>query len=133
MGHGIPNMIGVDVGGLDQKIRRILPGYMSMGQAGMGEMAEMGMPVPRNSTPMAGGRGRFGSITMGGMFTLLRVRDGLAAGDYKDPGPYRIPPGTVANEVNVPQAGEPSRQPGAGKSPGMEMPGMNHGGDQGHQ
>ena len=26
---------------------------------------------------------------MGGMFTVLKVREDLASGDYKDPGPYR--------------------------------------------
>ena len=31
-----------------------------------------------------------------GMFTVVKVRPGLAAGDYRDPGPYRNPLGTVA-------------------------------------
>jgi hypothetical protein len=54
----------------------------------------------------------------------MKVREGLAAGDYKDPGPYKNPPGTVAYEVNVAEAGEPARQPGTREAPGMEMPGM---------
>jgi hypothetical protein len=33
---------------------------------------------------------------MGGMFTTLKVRAGLAAGDYRDPGWYRQPAGTSA-------------------------------------
>jgi hypothetical protein len=33
------------------------------------------------------------------MFTVFKVREGLAAGDYRDPGPYRNPKGTVAYEV----------------------------------
>jgi hypothetical protein len=61
---------------------------------------------------------------MGGMFTVMKVREGLGAGDYKDPGPYKNPSGTVAYEVNVAEAGEPARQPGAGETPAMEMPGM---------
>jgi manganese oxidase len=70
------------------------------------------------------GSGQFGPIEMGGMFTVMKVREGLARNDYKDPGPYKNPPGTVAYEVNMAQAGEPPRQPGPSESPGKEMPGM---------
>jgi hypothetical protein len=35
---------------------------------------------------------------MGGMFSVVKVRDDLKRGDYKDPGPYKHPPGTVAYE-----------------------------------
>ena len=48
---------------------------MTMGQTGMGDMGEMGMPVPQNSIPMVGGDGPFGYIDMGGMFTVLKVRE----------------------------------------------------------
>ena len=92
MGHGLPNMVGVDVGDLDQRIRRLLPDYMSMGPQGMGEMAEMGMAVPENSIPMVGAAGPFGYIDMGGMFTLLKVREGITS--YEDPGWYQQPKGT---------------------------------------
>ena len=66
----------------------------------MGDMADMGMPVPDNSVPMVGGGGPFGSITMGGMFTILKVREGLASYD-KDPGWYQNPPGTVADVASA--------------------------------
>jgi manganese oxidase len=89
----------------------------------MGEMGSM-MPLPDNTLPMMTGQGQFGPIEMGGMFTLMKVREGLAPGDYKDPGPYKNPPGTAAYEVDVAQAGEPARPPKAGESPGMNMPGM---------
>jgi hypothetical protein len=89
MGHGLPNMIGVKPGTLDQRVRPLLPGYMTMGQDGMGDMAEMGMPVPANSIPMVGAHGPHGYITMGGMFTILKVRE--ATKDYSDPGWYRSP------------------------------------------
>jgi manganese oxidase len=95
MGHEIPNLIGVRPGDLDAKVRRLLPDYMTMGQTGMGDMAEMGMPVPRNSIPMVGGRGPHDYITMGGMFTVLKVREGLES--YADPGWYENPPGTLAS------------------------------------
>jgi hypothetical protein len=32
------------------------------------------------------------------MFSVVKVRDGLARNDYKDPGWFKHPPGTVARE-----------------------------------
>jgi FtsP/CotA-like multicopper oxidase with cupredoxin domain len=95
MGHGLPNMMGMNSRNLDQRVTSLLPGYMTMGQTGMAEMGEMQMPVPRNSIPMVGARGPFDYITMGGMFTILKVREELD-GDG-DPGWYDHPPGTVAD------------------------------------
>jgi FtsP/CotA-like multicopper oxidase with cupredoxin domain len=94
MGHGLPNVIGVDPGDLDERARKIVPGYMTMGQTGMGDMGDMGMPVPPNSIPMLGGRGKHDIITMGGMFTILKVRENLNG--YGDPGWYDMPSGTLA-------------------------------------
>ena len=91
MGHGLPNLIGVDTKGLDQRARKAVPGYMTMGEAGMAEMGEMGMKVPRNSLPMVGGRGPHDYITMGGMYTNIKVRDHLESYD-KDPGCAKISP-----------------------------------------
>jgi hypothetical protein len=98
MGHGIPNMLGVKIEGVDQKVRQLLPAYMTMGNTGMGDMAEMGMPVPRNSIPMLGADGPFGYIDMGGMFTVLKVRSTLE--NYEDPGWYVHPKGTVAEPAS---------------------------------
>jgi FtsP/CotA-like multicopper oxidase with cupredoxin domain len=95
MGHDAPNMLGVKPGAIDQKVRPLLPAYMTMGQEGMGDMAEMGMPVPKNSIPMVGAKGPYDYITMGGMFTLLKVRDQLTS--YADPGWYEHPPGEKAD------------------------------------
>jgi FtsP/CotA-like multicopper oxidase with cupredoxin domain len=95
MSHGQPNMIGVKPGKLDQKVRPLLPGYMTMGQDGMGDMGQMGMPVPKNSIPMLGGQGPYDYITMGGMFTILKVRGDLQS--YADPGYYQHPPGERAD------------------------------------
>ena len=98
MGHNFPNMIGVDARGLDSKIKQLLPAYMTMGQTGMGDMGEMlasgHMKVPENSIPMIGGRGPFDYITMGGMFTVLKVRPDLQS--FEDPGWHDHPQGTVA-------------------------------------
>jgi hypothetical protein len=35
---------------------------------------------------------------MGGMFSVVKVRDDIRPGDYKDPGWYRHPQGSVARE-----------------------------------
>jgi hypothetical protein len=68
-----------------------------MGQTGMSDMTDMQMPAPKNSIPMLGGTGPFGPIDMGGMFTILKVRQTLP--NYDDPGPYSHPPGTVAEQA----------------------------------
>ncbi len=94
MGHNGGNLIGINPDGLNGKIRPLVPGYMVMGADGMGGMGEMGMKVPPNSLPMIGGPGPHDYITMGGMFTLLKVRAKLA-GD-NDPGWYEAPPATQA-------------------------------------
>ncbi|HEX5634928.1 MAG TPA: multicopper oxidase domain-containing protein, partial [Gemmatimonadales bacterium] len=100
MGHDIPNTLGVDQRGLEEKIRALLPGYMAMGERGMAEMQDHSrhMKGPENTLPMMGGVGPFGNIEMGGMFTLLKVRDGLTSYD-QDPGWFEHPPGTVAYRV----------------------------------
>jgi hypothetical protein len=102
MGHEIPNMVGMQPGDLDEKIRPLLPTYMTMGHTGMdmGKMAEV-MPMPANSIPMKGAVGPFGdSILMGGMFTIVKVRDHLQSYD-QDPGWYQHPPGTVALKASA--------------------------------
>ncbi len=101
MGHDVPNMIGVDQRPVAASLRKLLPGYMIMGDRGMADMGEMTMTLPENTLPMMTGTGPFGPIEMGGMFTVLKIRDGLAHGDYTDPGWYSHPPGTVAYEVGV--------------------------------
>jgi hypothetical protein len=100
MGHDVRNFIGVQKRDLAKAIRRVAsPDYMPMGSQGMAEMGEMEMPMPDNTLPMMTGFGQFGPIEMGGMFSVVKVREGIAAGDYKDPGWYKHPPGTVAYEV----------------------------------
>ncbi len=99
MGHGVPNTLGVKPAAIDARVRPLLPAYMTMGQDGMGDMAEMGMPVPKNSIPMVGAQGPHGYITMGGMFTMLKVRDGITS--YADPGFYRSPPAELATVASA--------------------------------
>jgi hypothetical protein len=55
----------------------------------MAEMEQM-VATPRNSIPMRGGAGPYGPIDMGGMFTLVKIRDDM---DYaRDPGWYTAGP-----------------------------------------
>ncbi len=100
MGDKFPNMIGIKPGDLDARVQSLLPDYMTMGNDGM---AEHGMHIesghtkaPPNSIPMRGGPGPFDYITMGGLLTVLKVRENLERYD-RDPGWYRHPKGTVAN------------------------------------
>lgn len=123
MGHNFPNLLGVRPTDAEEaRLRKAFPGYMTMGSDGMGEMSAMKMPAPRNSIPMSGGDGPFGLIDMGGMFTILKVREGLTS--YEDPGWYSHPAGTVAarataeelraNGIVVPSsATEPTTSPAA--------------------
>jgi len=157
MGHEFPNMIGVNADGIDEKVQRLLPEYMTMGQEGMGDMAEHieagHMKVPPNSIPMIGGMGPHDYITMGGMFTILKVRENLASYDQV-PGWYADPPGTLASLAPAdvlrrngiagdgktapkPPSGvnqaPPQAKPTRGHAPQRERPGGNgHGGHGGH-
>ncbi len=104
MGHSIPNMLGVKQDDLTEKISDLMPDYMYMpmgknGMAEMQDMVEMGMKLPENTLPMMSGRGPFGPIEMGGMFTLVKVRKNQPKGDYSDPGWYEHPKGSVARKI----------------------------------
>lgn len=99
MGHDAPNLIGADVRGLDPAIGRLAPGYMTMGHTGMADMGAMGMPLPDNAISMIGGPGPFGTIDMGGMFTIVKVRERLD-GDG-DPGWYQQPAGTASRAATA--------------------------------
>lgn len=112
MGHGVPTMIGVDHREVAQKIAKLVPDYMVMGDKGMHDMAVMEMPLPDNTLPMMSGTGPFGPIGMGGMFSVVKVRDDLQRGDFRDPGPYRHPPGTQAHEFTG-EVGAAVRAPSA--------------------
>jgi FtsP/CotA-like multicopper oxidase with cupredoxin domain len=101
MGHDIPNTLGANQKGLEEKIRKMIPGYMAMGETGMAEHADhvKHMAGPKNTLPMMMGEGPFGNIEMGGMFTVVKVRDHLKSYD-KDPGWYKHPEGTVAYRLD---------------------------------
>lgn len=93
MGHGFPNMVGMEVGDFNEKMHKLIPEYKTLGTTGMHDMTESGMPIPANSIPMLGFDGQFGKTVLGGMANVLRVRK--KTDNYKDPGPYPFPRGTV--------------------------------------
>jgi hypothetical protein len=92
------------------------------------------MALPENTLPMMAGRGPFGDIEMGGMFTVIKVREGLARGDYRDPGWYRYPAGTVAREWTgaLPDTASAPAAPAQGEVIGTARRGANGGGHTGH-
>lgn len=96
MGHGLPVMIGTDTQKLDRRMQGVVPEYMTMGTTGMGGMGEMDMEIPPNSLPMKGAAGPFGYIDMGGMFTILKVRDKPEPGNAW----FTHPQGTVAGPAD---------------------------------
>jgi hypothetical protein len=51
------------------------------------------------------------------MFTLVKVREGLAVNDYADPGHYQHPAGTVAHEVEVSATAPVRRSDGSANRP----------------
>ena len=110
MGHNVRTFIGVQKRDLVKAVRKLVPDYMAMGSAGMAEMGEMEMPMPDNTLPMMTGFGQFGPMEMGGMFTVVKVREGLAArrlqgsGLVQAPGRHRRLRGRRA-----PRAGRPPR------------------------
>ena len=111
MGHDTPNMLGVNQDDVKDNVRDLVPGYMAMGETGMNDMTEMNMKGPENTLPMMGGDGPFGSVSMGGMFTTIKVHKDVpyfkTAEEYteqvKRPGDlgwYDNPPGTIAESMN---------------------------------
>jgi len=96
--HVLVDFIGADKAEVAKKIQRLQPDYMPMGSRGMADMGEMEMPLPDNTIPMMTGWGPFGAIEMGSMFSVVKVREGLSADDYADPGWFEHPAGTVAYE-----------------------------------
>jgi hypothetical protein len=95
MGHGLPNLIGVDPASFDEALERSVPRYAPEGMS-MGHMQDSRLP---NSLPMVGTRGPFGYITMGGMFTVLQIRDALQPDGSA--GTYAHPPDTLAQPAST--------------------------------
>jgi len=101
MSHTIPNALVLEQGALAQQITSLVPDFITASGAAapMADMPmdmPMNMPLPENTLSMMTGAGPHGNIEMGGMFTVVKVRANLAPGDYRDPGWYQAPAGSVA-------------------------------------
>jgi len=100
----------------------LIPEYMVMGERGMGDMTEMEMPLPENTAPMMTGDGPFGSVEMGGMFSVVKVRRDQAPGDYSNPEWFNHPDGSVAREVEAPEEVSRTEVHGSGSMNLVENP-----------
>jgi len=120
MGHAVKTYIGVDKKEIAKRLQRLIPGYMPMGSAGMGEMGSMEMAIPDNTLPMMTGYAQFGPVEMGGMFSIVKVREGLSRNDYSDPGWFSHPAGTVAYEFKGATA-QPARADAPKEKPGYSV------------
>jgi len=96
---------------VEEKIRALVPGYTAMGETGMAEHAKHAehMSGVSNTLPMMTGAGPFGPIEMGGMFTVVKIREDIRS--YEDPGWYDYPKGTVAYKVAGPAVDEDAEEP----------------------
>jgi manganese oxidase len=94
MSHTVPTTLGINEADLARRITALVPNYMTTG--GAMDEAQMHMPLPENTLPMMTGTGPHGAIEMGGMFTVMKIRPDLAHNDYRDPGWYQAPAGSVA-------------------------------------
>jgi FtsP/CotA-like multicopper oxidase with cupredoxin domain len=115
MGHEIPNVLGASIAESDADLQSLVPGMMNMGSDGMSAHQEhveiMKLQGPDNTLPMMTGEGPHGALEMGGMFTVVKVRPGLDAGDFRDPGWYAAPANTVARMISEdPEFGAPPRR-----------------------
>lgn len=119
MGHDIPNTVGVKQGDLAERVEKVLPGYMPMGEFGMAEHAahtaggsvhqgHQMMPGPPNTAPMMAGQGPYGPLEMGGMFTVVKIRDHWDG--VSDPGWYQHKPGEQARRVSAAAAPRQAEQ-----------------------
>jgi len=131
MGHNVPTMIGVDQRAALGRITKLVPDYMVMGERGMADMGAMEMALPDNTLPMMTGQGPMGPLEMGGMFTVVKVRPDLKPGDYRDPGWYKHPKGTVAAEWTG-AAPAVARADSAARKPGAELKARKPSGHSGH-
>lgn len=130
MGHEVKTFIGAGQAHLKDAVRKLVPDFMPMGSSGMAEMGAMEMPMPNNTLPMMTGYGPFGPMEMGGMFSVVKVREGLGRNDYADPGDFKHPEGTVAYEFK----GTPAKAPRAKqkKSGGVTVDVVKPNGHSGH-
>ena len=75
---------------------------------------------------MVGARGQYDYITMGGMFSIFKVREQLE--NYDDPGWYKHPDGTVAVIASADELSRDGIDVGSGSSRPAAHQHQEHGG-----
>ena len=96
----------LDAGGLDLSVGPLAAGHTFI------------VATPETRVTVTGTR--FSVLRDAGR-TLVKVREGIAANDYSDPGWYAHPPGTVAYEVASADIDAPRRAPRPAKQPAVEF------------
>ena len=109
MGHDVKTYIGRQHEPTAPALKKIAPATCRWAAGAWARWVRWRCSSPDNTLPMMTGYAQFGPVEMGGMFTVVKVRPGLAASDYKDPGWYQHPEGTVAYEWTGPQLAEAPR------------------------
>ena len=102
MGHNIPTMVGVDHRGLAERITKLVPDYMVMGDKGMHDMAEMEMP---HSGQHAADDDRQGAVRPRGHGRHVQRREGprrRAARRLQGSGSVQAPAGHCCLRVHGP-------------------------------
>ncbi len=97
-GMGHMTEMQTSMGGMDHM--RMTMGHKGSMEMTMREKSDHAkqMAMPENSIAIMGGTGPYGTIDMGGMLTVLKVRENLTS--YADPGWYQAPSGTVAQAAS---------------------------------
>ncbi len=110
--HELPNLLGVDQRGVSERIEKLIEGYGPMGSTDMGEHATHSghLPGVGNTLPMMTGTGPYGAIEMGGMFTIIKIREGI--GSYED---LRLVCRTAGERRPAPRGPRRSARAGAGR------------------
>ena len=93
--RGIPTVVGVDPSDFDGALMDHVPEFLAAGEMAAQEHTHAQDVMPRNSIAMLGGSGAFGYVTMGGMFSILKVRESRTPGD--EAGWYEGPKETQAD------------------------------------
>ena len=77
MVQGTPIQTGIDQSGVEEKIRKISPGFLPLMRYGMAEQQEHTggrNQGPANKTAIMVGKGLFGIMEMGGIVTVVKIR-----------------------------------------------------------
>lgn len=97
--HLVPDTSDAQQKGIEEKVRAFVADEMRMGEPGMAGMQDVARSGrgPRSTLRMRNGRGPSGNMEVGGMPTILEVRDDVECS--ADPGWDERPPAGVARKL----------------------------------